>query len=52
MEDFYTSKKEEERSGLGFTIMRSFMDELTVKSECGAGTTVTLKKHFSKNVNR
>ena len=34
----------EERSGMGFTIMESFMDQLTVRSVPGRGTTVTMKK--------
>ena len=32
----------EERSGMGFTIMESFMDKLKVKSSQGKGTTVTM----------
>lgn len=44
LKDFVTSKQEEERSGLGFTIMRTFMDELKVESQVGCGTTVTMKK--------
>ena len=47
LEDFYTSKDGEERSGLGFTIMKSFMDSLNVVSEHGAGTTVTMTKKLS-----
>lgn len=43
-EDFFTTKESEERSGLGFTIMRTFMDSLAVKSEVGTGTTVTMTK--------
>ena len=34
----------EERSGMGFTIMESFMDKLTVKSVPGRGTTISMKK--------
>ena len=40
----YTSKPNLERSGMGFTIMESFMDELTVESVLGVGTKVTMKK--------
>lgn len=40
----YTGAPEMERSGMGFTIMEEFMDTVTVKSEKGAGTTVTMKK--------
>lgn len=46
-QDFYTTKEEEERSGLGFTIMRTFMDSLEVESVLGAGTTVTMTKKLS-----
>ena len=34
----------EERSGMGFTVMQSFMDSLSVESEPGVGTTVTMTK--------
>lgn len=37
----------EERSGMGFTIMESFMDKLTVRSVPGRGTTVTMKKKLA-----
>ncbi|MBR2491080.1 MAG: anti-sigma F factor [Ruminiclostridium sp.] len=37
----------EERSGMGFTIMESFMDSVKVKSVAGKGTTVTLRKRFA-----
>ena len=36
----------EERSGMGFTIMESFMDSLTVKSRPGGGTTVVMKRRL------
>ena len=36
-----------ERSGMGFTIMESFMDQLTVRSVPGRGTTVTMKKKLA-----
>jgi stage II sporulation protein AB (anti-sigma F factor) len=38
----------EERSGMGFTIMESFMDSLRIRSVPGRGTTVTLKKKISR----
>ncbi|MRG86470.1 anti-sigma F factor [Salinibacillus xinjiangensis] len=47
----YTSKPELERSGMGFTIMENFMDEVDIQSEEGKGTIVSLKKHFQKNQN-
>ena len=37
----------EDRSGMGFTIMESFMDSLKVRSTPGKGTTVTLRRRFS-----
>ena len=37
----------EERSGMGFTIMESFMDHIAVKSVPGKGTTVTLRKKLA-----
>ena len=42
-EPLYTTGGEE-RSGMGFTIMESFMDTLSVRSKTGKGTTVILKK--------
>lgn len=43
-EPLYTSKPELERSGMGFTIMESFMDEMKIESIVGMGTKVTMKK--------
>ena len=37
-----------ERSGMGFTIMESFMDAVTVRSVPGRGTTVVMKKKLSR----
>ncbi|MCM3163176.1 anti-sigma F factor [Metabacillus litoralis] len=45
----YTTKPELERSGMGFTIMENFMDEITVESSETRGTTVRLTKHLSKS---
>ena len=44
METLYTTKQEKERSGMGFTFMEAFMDEVTVDSEVGVGTSVHMKK--------
>ena len=44
MEPLYTSKPELERSGMGFSFMEAFMDELEVSSIVGSGTTVFMKK--------
>lgn len=47
----YTSKPDLERSGMGFTIMESFMDELKIESVVGIGTKVTMKKYIRKEDN-
>lgn len=44
MEPFYTTKPELERSGMGFAFMETFMDEVRVESEPGAGTRVWMCK--------
>ena len=49
-EPLFTSKPDLERSGMGFTVMESFMDRLVVKSVVGKGTTVTMAKRIKKNV--
>lgn len=43
-EPLYTTKPELERSGMGFTIMENFMDEMRVESKIGEGTKVFMKK--------
>ena len=42
----------EERSGMGFTIMDSFMDNLRVRSNPGRGTTVTMRRRISVRAGR
>ena len=44
LEPFFTTRGDEERSGMGFTIMKSFMDEVRVVSEKGKGTKVYMTK--------
>lgn len=44
MEPLYTTRPELERSGMGFSFMEAFMDEVQVESEPGKGTTVRMKK--------
>ena len=39
MEPMFSTAKDEERSGMGFTVMESFTDRLAVRSETGKGTT-------------
>lgn len=44
MEPLYTMKPEKDRSGMGFTFMEAFMDEISVESKVGEGTVVHMKK--------
>ena len=46
MEPFYTSHPEQERSGMGFAVMQTFMDDLQVESAPGKGTTVRMRKRI------
>ena len=47
MEPLYTSRPDLERSGMGFTVMETFMDDLKVESKKETGTKVIIKKKFS-----
>ena len=49
---FFTTLIEEERSGMGFTIMQTFMDEFSLQSEKGKGTVIEMVKKigFAENV--
>ena len=47
-EPLYTSKPELERSGMGFTVMESFMDKIEIISEPDQGTTITMWKKINK----
>ncbi len=49
MEPLFTTAPEEERSGLGFSVMESFMDKLTVRSAAGKGTSVTMRKKLKSH---
>ena len=42
----FTTDAADERSGMGFTVMESFCDKVSVRSKVGVGTTVTLYKQF------
>lgn len=44
MQPLFTTDSEGERSGMGFTVMQTFMDSLSVDSVYGEGTTVTMTK--------
>ena len=47
-EPLYTTKPNLERSGMGFTIMESFMDKVNVESIVDIGTKVTMEKYIKK----
>ncbi len=49
MAPLYTSKPELERSGMGFTVMETFMDYIKVDSVPGQGTTIEMKKRITHN---
>ena len=49
LEPFFTTKENEERSGMGFTIMQSFMDSVRVESEKGKGTKIYMTKKIFLN---
>lgn len=51
-EPFYTTKPTEERAGMGFTVMESFMDEVTLQKNNGRGLIVEMKKVLQKNKNK
>lgn len=46
LEPFYTTKEDEERSGMGFTIMKSFMNSVKVESCKGKGTKIYMVKNI------
>lgn len=48
MEPLYTSRPEQERSGMGFMFMEAFMDQVEVESSPGIGTTVYMKKRIGQ----
>lgn len=52
LEPFFTTLEGDERSGMGFTIMQTFMSEFSVRSAPGEGTVVTMKKQISPAVRR
>ena len=51
MEPLFTTCETGERAGLGFAVMQSFMDKVSVHSKPGKGTTVTLRKTLSSRSN-
>ena len=48
-EPLFSSKLEEERAGLGFTIMEVFTDEMTIESKVNEGTKLKFKKRYKEN---
>ena len=48
-EPLFTSKPELERSGMGFTIMENFMDDISIISQPGEGTEIRLRKALQKS---
>ena len=48
MEPMYTTKADKDRSGMGFTFMEAFMDELKVESQVGEGTTRAHEKNHRR----
>lgn len=51
MEPLYTTKPEMDRSGMGFSFMEAFMDDLDVESSPGVGTTITMRKKIYSALN-
>ncbi|AAM24540.1 MAG: Anti-sigma F factor [Caldanaerobacter subterraneus] len=49
MQPLFTTRLEEERAGMGFTVMQTFMDELEVESTPGKGTLVRMTKYIGRN---
>ncbi len=49
MEPMFTTKPEEERTGMGFAFMEAFMDDVQVESELTKGTVVTLTKRLGRH---
>ena len=50
MEPLFTTRPDKDRSGMGFTFMEAFMDEVSVESEVGRGTTVHMKKIIRRSL--
>lgn len=51
MQPMYTTKPDADRSGMGFSFMEAFMDQMEVESELGKGTTVRMEKTIGKGRN-
>ena len=51
-EPLYTTKPDLERSGMGFTIIESFMDSMKIESILGLGTKVTMTKNIKQKTEK
>ena len=51
MQPLYSSRPEEERAGLGFAVMQSFMDTVKVRSAVGKGTSIIMSKRINRRIN-
>ena len=49
IQPFFTTKPEQERSGMGFTLIQTFMDKVEIKSQKNKGTRVIMQKDFKKD---
>ncbi len=49
MQPFFTTKPEQERSGMGFTLIQTFMDKVEIVSQKDKGTRVVMQKEFKKD---
>lgn len=49
LQPFFTTREEDERSGMGFTIMKSFMDKVEVVTKKGEGTKIYMTKQLSRD---
>ena len=49
IEPFFTTKADEDRTGMGFTVIESFMDSFKLERNKTAGVTVSMTKHISQN---
>ena len=50
LEPFYTTKPGDERSGMGFTIIESFMDTVSVNSKVNCGTIIEMSKIINQSL--
>ncbi|MDE6275025.1 MAG: anti-sigma F factor [Clostridia bacterium] len=48
VQPFYTTKPDQERSGMGFTLIKTFMDKVDIISQKDKGTKVIMQKEFKK----